>query len=106
MTMDDNRQFGRVIILKGVRLFTTFEGSAGDDASTDIGPVDVGAAMAAEQIAVSQGFERVIFSTGSLGEVAQTLNGCTAKMFTSWGLDPEVQYRLQRSAALLTPTGS
>lgn len=92
--IEPNRQFGHVAVLEGVWLEKGVPDRDGERSH-----IDLAAAQSVERIAVSQGDGGVTFSTGSLGEAAEVLNACTAQIMRSWGLDPEAQYGLQRSAA-------
>lgn len=48
---------------------------------------------------LAQGDSAVTFETGALGDAAAVLNACTAQILKGWGLDPEVQYSLQRGVS-------
>jgi len=96
--IEPNREFGHVAILQGVWL-----DSRKPDADGNRSRVDPGAAQAVERIAVSQGNGSVAFATGSLGEAAEALNDCTAKVLRSWGLDPAEQYGVAQPSAPVEP---
>jgi len=92
--IEPNNQFGHVAVLEGVWLE---KGTPQRDGNRS--HIDPAAAETVDRIAVAQGGGGVSFATGALGDAAKALNACTAQIMRSWGLDPEVQYSLQRSAA-------
>ncbi|WP_196490021.1 energy transducer TonB [Erythrobacter donghaensis] len=92
--IEPNRQFGHVAVVHGVWLDTRKPDAAGNPAR-----IDTKAAQGVERIAVSQGDGSMSFATGPLAEAATALNDCTARIMSSWGLDPAAQHGLQRSAA-------
>lgn len=92
--IEPNSQFGQVVVIEGVWLGNTLPQRDGNRSH-----IDVALAEHVDRIAVAQGSGEVGFATGALGDAARALNACTAQIMRGWGLDPEVQYRLQRSAA-------
>ena len=92
--IEPNAQFGHAAILQGVWL-----DQSRPDASAARGRIETATAQAVERISVMQGNGGVTFATGPLTEAASTLNDCTAQIMRSWGLDPALQYGLQRAAA-------
>ena len=96
--IEPNNRFGHVAVLNGVWL------ADGVDAeSSNRSRIDTGAAQFVERIAVSQGGKSVAFATGSLTDATEALNGCTAQILRSWGLDPAQQYGLQQVAQPAEP---
>ncbi len=94
-SIEPNRQFGAVAILRGVRLFSAPAGGEAGGPPKERARIDLAAAERVEQVSLSQGPTKVTFATGPLGDAAQVLNQCTAQVLRTWGLDPEVQYGVQ-----------
>ncbi|ODU19784.1 MAG: hypothetical protein ABS87_13180 [Sphingomonas sp. SCN 67-18] len=88
--VEPNRQFGKVAIVTNLSFFPP----AGEPHAR----IETAVLAEMDRVTVTQGNTLVNFASGSLGEAAAALNGCTAQMLRSWGLDPEVQYGLQSAA--------
>jgi hypothetical protein len=88
--IEPNRQFGQVAVVSDLTIFAPPRPKFGRVDTEFLGFMD--------RVAVAQGDTQTNFVTGSLADAAQMLNECTAQTLRSWGLEPKVQYGIQRTA--------
>lgn len=97
-SIEANRQFGSVAIIRNIWLGAGRRIATGGAAVPDRSHIEPDLAAKADRIVVAQDGTRLTFASGSLADAAGALNGCTAPMLAAWGLDPEVQYNLKQTA--------